>query len=108
LLKGIPEPDLQSLIFYSNPTYSIAITYGKPWESMYDYAGAWTLESGNADIEHRLMIMKFCDKMISGLYRNSVDLGEGTVGDDISSTWNQLSSDLDKLESFARNFSCKL
>ncbi|PMD31725.1 hypothetical protein L207DRAFT_500780 [Hyaloscypha variabilis F] len=83
----------------------IAITYGKPWGLMYDYAGAWTPESGNADIEHRLMIMKFCDKMISTHYRNSVDPGEGTVGDDISSTWNQLSGDLDELESFARNFS---
>jgi hypothetical protein len=75
---------------------------------MYDYAGAWTPESGNVDIEHRLMIMKFCDKTTSTLYKSSVDPGAGTVRDHISSAWSQLSSDLDELELFARSFSRKL
>jgi hypothetical protein len=92
---------------------SATTTYGQPSRSIYDWNLALIPSGGSrhasfADIEHRLKIEKFCDKMTQGLYGDTSEL-HGIIREDLlPSVLSYLNADLQELNAFSANFSRKL
>ena len=91
----------------SDSIFSVAITYGRPSRLMYDSDLDWSLAPLGTDIDYRLKIMRFCDKMTSNLYRSLGGHSEA-LEDHVYSMWGELNGDLSELESFAAHVSREL
>ena len=92
--------------------FSVDLTYGMPSRSIYD----WNVESivflphhsPFTDIEHRLKIEKFSDKMTRSLYSNSSDPSGTIAHDHLPAVLSNLNADLEELNALSAVFSSKL
>lgn len=91
---------------------SVTISYGHPSRSIYDWNLASTIVAQDhsyfLEIEHRLKIEKFCDKMTRSLYGNSSELVGLVQKDQLSAVLSSLNLELQQLDELSTNFSRKL
>jgi hypothetical protein len=91
---------------------SVDIIYGKPSRSIYDWNLVPIISSPYLpDIEHRLKIAKFCEKMTRSLYSNSSDDSDhaGLIAhNDLPAVLSCLCTDWEGLEALLIEFSREL
>jgi hypothetical protein len=91
---------------------SVDIIYGKPSRSIYDWTLMPIISSPYfLDIEHRLKIAKFCEKMTGSLYSNSSDDSDhaGLIAhNELPAVLRRLCTDWEELVALSIQFSREL